>query len=157
MCEDNDYSFSGPTATSRHTLCRVQQVSRRLSLFPKERHPRSFTKSATGVTRRGLTLSTGFLSSQGKPGRNPCSFPSRSLPALSNLQTPESEALATCPRCQLRRHQPGRSDTVILSPVPLCLKKLSALSQINLIGPAVCVLRYLGTWMLLCAVASWEN
>lgn len=140
---------------SRHTLCRVQQVSRRLSPFPKERQPRSFTQT---VIRRGLTLSTGFLLSKGKPGRNPCSFPSHSLAVLSNLQTPEcSEALATCPRCQLRQHQPGRSDTVILSPVPLCLKKLSALSQINLIGPAVCVLRYLGNWMLLCAVASWEN
>jgi len=52
--------------------------------------------------------------------------------------------------------QEGLTPLFFLTGSPL-FKKVVSSSQINLIGPAVCVLRYLGTLMLLCAVLSWEN
>lgn len=50
------------------------------------------------------------------------------------------------------------SDPISPLPIPTPLFNLVVSSSlINLIGPAVCVLRSRGTWMLLCTVVSAEN
>lgn len=107
--------------------------------------------------QKGSTLCTSFILSpalilMGKLRRNLCSFPSASLQCADSwMFSNAGTSPAVSPGLQA-----GGGDTSALTSSPL-FKKVVSSSQINLIGPVLCVLRYLGSSVLFCAAVSRED
>lgn len=139
---------------SKYTLCQLQQVSRNLGPSPKEQPQRSCHSwgDQKGVNTLHWLPFIPSHNPEGKLGRNPCSFPSPSLQfAGSWMLSDAGTSPAVSPGCRQEGVTP-----FFFHHSPL-FKKVVSSSQINLIGPVLCVLRYLGSSVLFCAAVSRED